>query len=76
MKTKTKVTKLLSAKLHNLSDKLDREIRKMRDVNSHPAYPEEMLEQMEKLYYEVGKIALVADRIEEEKGWAGENGLL
>lgn len=76
MKTKTKAKKLLSAKLHNLSDKVDREIRKMQDVNSYPRYPAEMFKRMEKLYYEVGKTALVADRIEEEKGWAGENDLL
>ncbi len=52
------------------------EIRKMRDVNSYPRYPAGMLKRMKKLYYEVGKIALGADRIEEEKGWTRENDLL
>jgi len=28
---------------------------------------------MEKLYYEVGKAAFVADRIEEQKGWTLDN---
>jgi len=73
MKTRTKAKKLLSAKLHNLSDKVDREIRKMQGPNGYPKYPAEMFKRMEKLYYEVGKTAFVADRIEEEKGWTQEN---
>ena len=73
MKTGTKAKKLLSAKLHNLSDKVDREIRKMQELNGYPKYPAEMFKRMEKLYYEVGKTAFVADRIEEEKGWTQEN---
>ena len=73
MKTKTKAKKLLSTKLHILSDKVDREIRKMQGDDSYPKYPAEMFKRMEKLYYEVGKTALVADRIEDEMGWSGEN---
>jgi hypothetical protein len=67
--TKTSAKKLLSTKLHSLSDKVDREMRKMQEVDTYPEYPAEILKRMEKLYFEVGNIALMADRIEEEKGW-------
>ena len=73
MKTKTKAKRLLSTRLENLSDKVDRELRKMHKANFYPKYPTAMFKRMEKLYYEVGKAAFVADRIEEENGWAQDN---
>jgi hypothetical protein len=69
MKTKTKAKRLLSTRLENLSDKVDRELRKMHKANIYPKYPAKMFKCMEKLYYEVGKAAFVANRIEEEKSW-------
>jgi len=73
MKTKTKAKRFLSTRLEELSDKVDREMRKMHKANSYPKYPAEMFKHMEKLYYEVGKAAFVADRIEEQKGWTQDN---
>jgi hypothetical protein len=72
MKTKIKAKKLLSTKLHSLSDKVNRELRKMQDADIYPKYPAKMFKRMERLYYDVGKTALAADRIEEEKGWVPE----
>jgi hypothetical protein len=75
MKTKIKAKQLLSTRLELLADKVDREIRKMNDAGTSPEYPAEMLELMKKVYYELGKAAFVADKIEEEKGWALDNDL-
>jgi len=73
LKTKTKAKKLLSTRLENLSDKVDRELRKMHKANIYPKYPAVMFKRMEKLYNEVGKAAFEADRIEEENGWTQDN---
>ena len=65
MKTKSKP--LLSTRLEILADKVDREIRKMCKGNSYPKYPAQMVKRMEKIYYEVGKAAFEADRIEQKE---------
>jgi hypothetical protein len=76
MKTKIKAKRLLSTRLEVLSDKVDKEMRKMKNADMYPKYPAEMFKLMKKLYYEMGKSAFVADRIEQEKGWEIEEKLI